>query len=93
MAKKLGQTLPKAFSDFYDSCTFEYNHPWSAENKQRFKEILEPCDSNARSRRLQKGNPLAPDDLLTAQKATREITACKCNCDIAPVLLIECALM
>ena len=50
MAKKLGQTLPKAFSDFYDSCTFEYNHPWSAEDKLRFKEILEPCDANARER-------------------------------------------
>ena len=42
---------------------------------------------------LQKGNPLAPDDMLTAQKAAREITACKCNCGIAPDILIECALM
>ena len=50
MAKKLRQTLPKEFTEFYYSCSSEYNHQWTDEDIQRFKEILEPCDANARER-------------------------------------------
>ncbi len=50
MAKKLKQTLPKEFSDFYYSCTSEYQHTWTDEDINKFKELLEPCDANARER-------------------------------------------
>ena len=50
MAKKLRQTLPKEFSDFYYSCTSEFKHKWTDEDIKKFKELLEPCDVNARER-------------------------------------------
>ena len=50
MAKKLRQTLPKEFSDFYYSCTSEYQHKWTNEDIKKIKELLEPCDANARER-------------------------------------------
>ena len=50
MAKKLRQTLPKEFSDFYYSCASEYQHKWTNEDIKKIKELLEPCDANARER-------------------------------------------
>ncbi len=42
---------------------------------------------------LSQGNSLDAEGIQIAKNAAHDIITCKCNCDIAPDILVECALM